>query len=70
MLSPLIAYDNRCRIGYVIYTTRAGKKTYLKHNCIIAIICAILASVFTYIPYFAQILSAYGTAGLARQFAA
>ena len=64
MLSPLIAYDNRCRIGYVIYTTRAGKKTYLKHNCIIAIICAILASVFTYIPYFAQILSAYGTAGI------
>ena len=64
MLSPLISYDNRCRIGYVVYTTKAGKKTYLRHNCIIAVIAAALASVFTYIPYFVQMFSAFGTAGM------
>lgn len=64
MLSPVVSYDNRCRIGYVIYTTKAGKKTYFKHNCIMSSIIAITISLFIYIPYFAQILKNFGTDGL------
>ena len=45
------------------YTTRTGKKTYLRNNCIIAVIYAALASEFAYIPYFARMLSAFSTAG-------
>lgn len=64
MVSPLISYDNRCRIGYVIYTTKAGKRMYFRHNCIMSAIVAITTSVFVYIPYFAQILKNFETEGL------
>lgn len=64
MLSPLIAYDNSCRIGYIIYTTRAGKRTYFRYNCIMSSIMAVTASTFVYIPYFVQMLKSFGTDGL------
>ncbi len=64
MLSPIVAYDNRCRIGYILYTTKAGRRTYYRHNCVIAILLAITVSLGVNIPYFAQILSAYGTDGI------
>ncbi len=64
MLSPIVAYDNRCRIGYVLYTTKAGRRTYYRHNCIMAILLAVTVCLGVNIPYFAQILSAYGTDGI------
>ncbi|MCD7846584.1 MAG: hypothetical protein LUG49_00895 [Oscillospiraceae bacterium] len=64
MLSPVVAYDNRCRIGYVLYTTKAGRKTYYRHNSIMAIILAVVVSLSVNLPYFTQILSAYGLGGI------
>lgn len=63
-VSPLIAYDNRARIGFLLYTTKAGKRTYFTHNAITAAIFATLISLAVYIPYYVQMLIAYGTVGL------
>ena len=63
-ISPLIAYDNRARIGFLLYTTKAGKRTYIKHNAIIAAGFAVVAALGIYIPYYIHILLTYGTQGL------
>lgn len=62
-ISPLIAYDNRARIGF-LYTTKAGKRTYFTHNAMTAAIYAALISIAVYIPYYVQMLVAYGTVGI------
>ena len=63
-VAPLIAYDNRARIGFLLYTTKAGKRTYFAHNAITAAIYAMLISLAVYIPYYVQMLVTYGTVGL------
>lgn len=63
-VSPIIAYDNRARIGYLLYTTKSGKRAYLKHARISSALFAVAASLATYIPYYIQMLDAYGTQGL------
>lgn len=67
---PLIAYDNRARIGLLLYTTKAGKRTYIKHNAIVASGFAIVAALGIYIPYYIRILMTYGTQGISDPVAA
>lgn len=63
-LSPVVAYDNRCRIGYILFTTHHGKKTYNCHNRLMALLIAVTVSMSTYIPYLVQMLITYGSKGL------
>lgn len=63
-ISPLIAYDNRCKMGYLLYATKAGKKLYLKHNTFVSITVAVTTSLIVYIPYFLQMLKIYGFDGI------
>ena len=63
-VAPLIAYDNRARIGFLLYTTKAGRSRYFRHNAAVAAIFASLISIVVYIPYYVQILRAYGTVGI------
>lgn len=63
-VAPIIAYDNRARIGYLLYTTKSGKKAYLKHAQVSSALFAVATSFATYIPYYIQMLDAYGTQGL------
>lgn len=63
-VAPIIAYDNRARIGYLLYTTKSGKKAYLKHAQVSSALFAVATSFATYIPYYFQMLDAYGVQGL------
>lgn len=63
-VAPIIAYDNCARIGYLLYTTKSGKRAYLKHARVSSALFAVAASLATYIPYYIQMLDAYGTQGL------
>ncbi len=63
-VAPIIAYDNRVRIGYLLYTTKSGKRAYLKHTQVSSALFAIATSFATYIPYCLQLLYAYGVQGL------
>ncbi len=63
-ISPLIAYDNRARIGFLLYTTKAGKRTYFAHNAITAAIFTTLISLAVYIPNYVQMLITYGRVGI------
>lgn len=63
-ISPLIAYDNRARIGFLLYTTKEGKRTYLKHNAIIAALFAAFLALAIYVPHYIHMLTVYGTQGL------
>ncbi len=63
-VAPIIAYDNRARIGYLLYTTKSGKRAYLKHTQVSSALFAVAVSLATYIPYYIQMLDAYGTQGL------
>ncbi len=61
---PYFSYDKKCRIGFILNTTKLGKNAYLKHNFIAMVLVSIVISFAVYIPYFIMILSTYGTAGL------
>ena len=63
-VAPMIAYDNCARIGFLLYTTKAGRRTYFIHNAITAAIFTTLLSLAVYIPYYVQMLTTYGTVGL------
>lgn len=63
-VSPLIAYDNRARIGFLLYATKAGKRTYLVHNAVMAAILATVVSLAVYIPHYVQMLTTYGVQGI------
>ena len=63
-VAPLIAYDNRARIGFLLYTTKSGKRTYFTHNAVTAAVFATIISLAVYIPYYIQMLITYGTVGI------
>lgn len=65
-ISPLIAYDSRCRIGYLLFTSKRGYKTYIKHTLLTGIIEAAVISSAVYIPEFIKYLHLYGTEGIFR----
>lgn len=63
-ISPLIAYDNRARIGFLLYTTRSGKRTYFEHNSAVAAIFTLMISLAVYIPHYVEIILTYGSQGI------
>lgn len=63
-ISPLIAYDNRARIGFLLYATKSGRRTYFVHNAVMAAIFATVVSLAVYIPHYIQMLTTYGTQGI------
>ena len=63
-VSPLIAYDNRARIGFLLYATKSGRRTYFVHNAVMAAIFATVVSLAVYIPHYIQMLMTYGTQGI------
>ncbi len=63
-ISPLIAYDNRARIGFLLYTTKAGKRAYFEHNAMIAAIFTLLICLAVYVPHYVEMILTYGSQGL------
>jgi hypothetical protein len=63
MILPVLAYDRKCRLGFLLYATKAGKKTYFKHTMLAAALLGILTSLIVYVPYFYSVISTYGTIG-------
>lgn len=63
-ISPLIAYDNRARIGFLLYTTKAGRHTYFRHNAITAAIFTLIISLSVYIPHYVEMILTYSSQGI------
>ena len=63
-LSPLLAYDNRMRIGYILFATKSGRKSYILRCISSAFISAALISAAVYIPHILNICRLYGTDGI------
>lgn len=63
-VSSATAYDNRCRIGYILFCTKSGRKKYAVHNFLTSAIAAAAISFAVYVPYFISILSAYRIDGI------
>ncbi len=63
-ISPLIAYDNRARIGFLLYTTKSGKRVYFEQNAIISAIFALLTCLAVYVPHYAEMILTYDAQGL------
>lgn len=64
LISPLIANDNRCRMQYIIYATRSGRRQYRKRNILTACGCGMLAALLWMIPYAITVSQYYGNSGL------
>lgn len=62
-ISPLIAYDNRRRLGYLLYTNFHGKREYFRHNIAVSAIVSTLISAAVNAPHIIGILSLYKTEG-------
>lgn len=62
-ISPLIAYDNRRRLGFLLHTNKYGKKRYFGQNLALSVIISFLISTVINIPHFVGILSLYKTEG-------
>lgn len=63
-ISPLIAYDNRRRLGYLLYTNRNGKRKYVLHNTAAAAMTSALISAAINTPHIIGVLSLYKTDGI------
>lgn len=63
-ISPLIAYDNRRRLGYLLYTNRSGKSKYFLHNIAAAAMTSALISAAINTPHIIGVLSLYKTDGV------
>lgn len=62
-ISPLIAYDNRRRLGYLLYTNLHGKREYFSHNIAVLAIAPTLISIAVNTPHIVGILLLYKTEG-------
>lgn len=62
-ISPLIAYDNRRGLGYLLYTNLHGKREYFRRNIAVSTIASTLISVAVNAPHIIGILSLYKTEG-------
>lgn len=62
-ISPLIAYDNRRKLGFLLYTNKYGRKKYFRQNFALTAIIPFLISSVINIPHFIGILSLYKTDG-------
>lgn len=62
-LSPLKAYDNRRRLGFLLYTNVHGKREYFRRCTAVSALTSILVSVSVNAPHIIGILSLYKTEG-------
>lgn len=62
-ISPLISYDRRRRLGFLLYTNKHGRKHYFGQNLVLTAIISFLISSVINIPHFVGILSLYKTEG-------
>lgn len=62
-ISPLIAYDNRRKLGYLLYTNLHGKREYIRCNITASAIASALISIAVNAPHIIGILSLYKTDG-------
>ena len=63
-LSPLLAYDNRIRIGYILFAAKSGRRSYILRCIGSAFISAALISAAVYVPFILNICRLYGTEGI------
>ncbi len=63
VISPLISYDNRRKLGFLLYTNNYGRKKYFRQNYALTAIISFLISSVINIPHFIGILSLYKTDG-------
>lgn len=62
-VSPLISYDNRRRLGFLLYTNKYGREKYFGQSLALTAIISFLISAVINIPRFIGILSLYKTEG-------
>lgn len=62
-VSPLISYDNRRNLGFLLYTNKYGRKRYYRQNLTVTAIASLLISAVVNIPHIMGILSLYKTEG-------
>lgn len=62
-ISPLIAYDNRRRLGFLLYTNLHGRREYFRRNTAVSAIASVLISIAVNAPHIIGILSLYKTEG-------
>lgn len=62
-ISPLIAYDNRRRLGFLLYTNVHGKREYFRRCTAVSALTSTLISVSVNAPHIIGILSLYKTEG-------
>ena len=62
-ISPLISYDNRRRLGFLLYTNKHGKRKYYGQNLMLTALVSFFISAAVNIPHFIGILSLYQTEG-------
>ncbi len=65
LLSPIAATDRKTDMIKIIFSTKCGKTGYFKNLFLYSILCGIFAALLFTIPYIINILSSYGTQGLA-----
>lgn len=58
-VSPLLAYDNRRRLGYLLYTNLHGRREYFRRNIAVSAIASNLISIAVNAPHIIGILSLY-----------
>lgn len=63
-VSPLIAYDNWRRLGYLLYTNLHGRREYFRRNIAVSAIASALISTAVNVPHIIGILSLYKTEGM------
>lgn len=62
-LSPLISYDNRRRLGFLLYTNKYGREKYYGRNLALTVLISFLISAAINVPHFIGVLSLYKTEG-------
>lgn len=63
-MNEMFGIEYRTQMNNLIQATVFGRKRYLYYKLIIALMLIIVLYIVTYMPYFYQIISAYGSAGI------
>lgn len=61
---PVIAYDRKRNIRYIINATGSGRNVYYRHNIVFAAMLSVLLSLISFIPDFFAVISVYGNDGI------
>ncbi len=64
ILLPVVSYDRKRNIQYIINATKYGRKLYYRHNITMACIISIILSALCNIPYVMSVISLYGKDGI------